>query len=208
MFFHYFGLRHRAAGKFFINSIENIKRVLDTGVWGVVVPMVNSREEAEAVVNAARYAPIGKRSIRQQVHAADFETDPSTYYARANEEILVVVMAEHVDALADAEKILSVPGIDVVFIGPNDLHNSLGLTSFADSDHKEYIAGGGSHLESGATKGCRSGHPRVRRGGGQAAIGARVSIHRVASEAGFMLSKAQETTAALGMKAAGPVARY
>src|SRR5213075_880813 len=56
-----------------INSVENIKRVLDTGAYGIVVPMVNSRAEAEAVVAAARYAPIGKRSIGGQMHACNLD---------------------------------------------------------------------------------------------------------------------------------------
>ena len=64
-----------------INNVENIKRVLDTGAWGIVVPMVNSRAEAEAVVKAARYRPIGERSIGGQLHAANFGTDAATYYA-------------------------------------------------------------------------------------------------------------------------------
>src|ERR1051325_4519061 len=122
-----------------INSVENIKRVLDTGSWGVIVPMVNSKAEAEAVVEAARYAPIGKRSIGGQMHAANFETDPGTYYAKANEEILVVIMAEHIEAIEAAEDILSVPGIDAVFIGPNDLHNSMGKAPAFDSEHKEFV---------------------------------------------------------------------
>jgi 4-hydroxy-2-oxoheptanedioate aldolase len=96
-----------------INSVENIKRTLDLGSWGVIVPMVNSREEAQAVVDAARYQPIGKRSIGGQAHAASFRTDAATYYKQANEEILVVVMAEHVDAIERLDEILSVPGIDV-----------------------------------------------------------------------------------------------
>ena len=108
------------------NTGENIKRVLDTGAWGVIVPMVNSRAEAEAAVAAARYQPLGTRSIGGQLHAANFDTDPATYYARANEEILVVLMAEHVQAIEHADEIFSVPGIDAVFIGPNDLHNSMG----------------------------------------------------------------------------------
>src|SRR5689334_7018806 len=107
------------------NTGENIKRVLDIGSWGIVVPMVNTRAEAEAVVAAARYAPQGCRSIGGQLHAANFDTDPATYYAKANEEILVVVMSEHVNAIENAEEICCVPGIDVVFIGPNDLHNSI-----------------------------------------------------------------------------------
>src|ERR1051326_4963002 len=77
------------------NSGENIKRVLDTGAWGIVVPMVNSRAEAQAAVAAARYAPLGERTIGGQLHAINFGTDPGTSYARANEEILVVLMAEH-----------------------------------------------------------------------------------------------------------------
>src|SRR5437660_11789717 len=88
--------------------------------------MVNTRAEAEAVVAAARYAPIAARTIGGQLHAANFETDPATYYAKANDEILVIVMAEHVKAIENAEEIFSVPGIDAVFVGPNDLHNSMG----------------------------------------------------------------------------------
>src|SRR5215470_3681500 len=106
------------------NTGENIKRVLDTGAWGIVVPMVNSRAEAEAVVKAARYRPIGERSIGGQLHATNFDTDAATYYAKANHEILVVVMAEHVHAVEQIENIVAVPGIDAVFVGPNDLHAS------------------------------------------------------------------------------------
>ena len=97
------------------NSVENIKRVLDIGAYGVVVPLVNSRAEAEAVVDAARYRPLGNRSIGGQLHAVNFDTDTSTYYARANDEILVVVMIEHVKGVENAEEILSVPGIDAFF---------------------------------------------------------------------------------------------
>src|SRR6266704_847866 len=116
------------------NTGENIKRVLDTGAYGIVVPMVNSRAEAEAVVRAARYQPLGERSIGGQLHAANFDTDPASYYARANDEILVVLMVEHVKAIEAADEILSVPGIDAVFVGPNDLHHSLGKPPAFESD--------------------------------------------------------------------------
>src|SRR5438067_5468021 len=88
------------------NHGENIKRVLDTGAWGIVVPMVNSRAEAEAAVAGARYAPLVERTIGGQLHAANFETDAATYYAHANEEILVVLMAEHIKAIEAADDIL------------------------------------------------------------------------------------------------------
>src|SRR6185369_17514025 len=120
------------------NTGENIKRVLDTGAWGIVVPMVNSRAEAEAVVRAARYRPVGERSIGGQLHATNFDTDAATYYARANDEILVTVMAEHVDAVANIDDILSVPGIDAIFVGPNDLHASMHLPPAFDSEDKQF----------------------------------------------------------------------
>src|SRR5213594_670341 len=121
------------------NTGENIKRALDTGAWGLVVPMVNSRAEAEAAVAAARYAPLGQRSIGGQMHAANFDTDPATYYVRANDEILVVLMAEHVKAIEAADEILRVPGIDVIFIGPNDLHHSMGQPPAFESTDKEFV---------------------------------------------------------------------
>src|SRR5439155_11067843 len=133
------------------NTGENIKRVLDTGAWGIVVPMVNSRAEAQAAVAAARYAPLGARTIGGQLHAANFETDSATYYARANDEILVVLMAEHILAIEAAEEILSVPGIDVVFIGPNDLHNSMGKPPCFESDDKEFT-GAVKHILNTARK--------------------------------------------------------
>src|SRR5678815_4423388 len=98
-----------------------------------------ARAESEAVVNAARYGPLGNRTIGGQLHAANFETDPATYYAKANEEILVVIMAEHIKAIEAAEDILSVPGIDAVFIGPNDLHNSMGKRPVFESDEKLFV---------------------------------------------------------------------
>src|SRR5437016_7308894 len=76
------------------NTAENIKRVLDTGAWGIVVPMVNSRAEAEAAVEAAKYPPQGIRSVGGALHALNFGTDGPTYFRRANEEILVVLQAE------------------------------------------------------------------------------------------------------------------
>jgi 4-hydroxy-2-oxoheptanedioate aldolase len=81
------------------NTAENIKRVLDSGAFGIVVPMVNTRADAEAVVAAARYRPIGQRSIGGQLPAANFETDAGTYRAKANDQILVVVMLESAEAV-------------------------------------------------------------------------------------------------------------
>jgi 4-hydroxy-2-oxoheptanedioate aldolase len=107
------------------NRHDHIKRVLDNGAMGVVVPMVNSREEAEAAVAACLYPPRGNRSVGGSVHALNFQATPTEYYARADDELLVVLQCEHIKAVEDAERIFSVPGIDAIFVGPNDLAASM-----------------------------------------------------------------------------------
>jgi len=109
------------------NSPENVKRVLDAGAWGIVFPMVNSRDEAELAVEAARYHPAGNRSVGGGRHALSFETTGAEYYRNANEQVLVVAQIEHITGVENADEILSVPGIDACFIGPNDLAASMGL---------------------------------------------------------------------------------
>ncbi|MSU35341.1 MAG: 2-dehydro-3-deoxyglucarate aldolase [Pedosphaera sp.] len=181
------------------NSVENIKRVLDTGAWGIVVPMVNSRAEAEGVVRAARYRPLGHRSIGGQLHAANFGTDAATYYAQANNEVLVVVMAEHVDAVASIDDILSVPGIDVVFVGPNDLHASLGVAPAFDSNLPEFNAALTRILASARAHGIAPGIHVADAIQARRRIAEGWQFIAISSEAGFMLQRATEIVAALGM---------
>jgi 4-hydroxy-2-oxoheptanedioate aldolase len=109
------------------NTGENIKRVLDAGAWGIVVPMVNSRAEAEAAVAAARYPPRGVRSIGGGLTGVRFRAAGGEYLREADENILVVLQIEHVIGVEHADEILSVPGVDACFIGPNDLAASLGV---------------------------------------------------------------------------------
>jgi 4-hydroxy-2-oxoheptanedioate aldolase len=107
------------------NRHDHIKRVLDNGAHGIVVPMVNSREEAEAAVSAAKYPPVGTRSVGGSVHALNFAATAADYYKYANEELLIVLQCEHIKAVKDADAIFSVPGIDAIFVGPNDLAASM-----------------------------------------------------------------------------------
>ena len=107
------------------NRHDHIKRVLDNGAHGIVVPMVNSREEAQAAVAACLYPPAGNRSVGGSVHALNFGGTAPDYYARANDELLVVLQCEHIQAVEDADRIFSVPGIDAIFVGPNDLAASM-----------------------------------------------------------------------------------
>ena len=105
-------------------SHDHIKRSLDGGAYGIVVPMVMSRAEAELAVRAAKYPPVGNRSVGGGAHALNFAASSQDYYEKANDELLVILQCEHIDAVDDFEKIFSVPGIDAVFVGPNDLARS------------------------------------------------------------------------------------
>ena len=102
-----------------------IKKTLDAGAAGIIAPMINSAEEAGAVVKWAKYAPLGMRGVglgRAQGYGLKFQE----YLDEANEETAVVVQAEHIDAVNNIETIIKVPGVDAVLIGPYDLSASLG----------------------------------------------------------------------------------
>src|SRR5215218_4538942 len=94
------------------NTPENFKRVLDAGAWGIVVPMVNSKEEAERAVEATRYPPAGGRSVGGGRHAISWGGGAEEYFRAANEEILLVLQIEHIKGVENAQEILSVPGVD------------------------------------------------------------------------------------------------
>jgi len=114
-----------------------IPRVLDLGAAGVVVPRVETGEQALDAVNRTRYAPEGKRGAgpaRGQAYGAQL----AHYVASANESILLAVQIETAAGLEAADEILSVPGIDAVVIGPFDLATSLG-TTVGSADHRAAV---------------------------------------------------------------------
>lgn len=117
------------------NDAVIIKRVLDIGAYGVLVPWVNSREDAENVVRACKYPPEGLRGVGPR-RAAMF--DP-TYLETANDEILIIVQVETAEAIKNLEEILSVPGIDACYIGPWDLSCSLGFGVPPKWDDPRYL---------------------------------------------------------------------
>ena len=106
-----------------------ILRILDLGAMGVIVPHVDSREEAKAVVDAVKYAPTGRRGMFDVGRNTGYGTRLSgpEYVKRSNEETLVVVMIESTEGLANIDDILAVDGIDVVQIGSSDLSSSMGF---------------------------------------------------------------------------------
>ncbi len=120
-------------------SVENIKRVLDNGAWGVLAPMVNTAEEARAIVSACKFPPVGNRSLGGLYAPISFETGRAEYAAKANDEIMVMVQIESQAGLANVDEILSVPGVELAFIGPNDLLSSLGLAPTTESTEPRFL---------------------------------------------------------------------
>lgn len=124
-------------------SHHYIKRALDAGAWGIVVPMVNTVEQAKTAIAAAKYPPIGNRSVGGGTHSMNFDAEPVEYYDHANEEILVVLQTESPEGVENAEEIYSLPGCDAIFIGPNDLRYQMikpdGTKPTAEA-HEEMIA--------------------------------------------------------------------
>lgn len=111
----------------FDNSMNSIRRILDAGADGIIVPMIRTVQDAKDAVAAAKYPPEGKRGVG--VGAANFYgVQMTNYIARANQEILVIVMVETKEAVENIDEILQIEGIDGIFLGPYDLSASYGIT--------------------------------------------------------------------------------
>jgi 2-dehydro-3-deoxyglucarate aldolase len=105
-----------------------IKKALDTGAYGILLPLVNSAEDAEKVISFSKYPPKGTRGTGP-VRASGYGNNLPEYVRTANDEILVGVQIETMQALSNAEAIASTNGVDIVFVGPSDLTMSLGLVT-------------------------------------------------------------------------------
>jgi 4-hydroxy-2-oxoheptanedioate aldolase len=105
------------------NDPAHLMKTLDAGVYGVICPMISTREQAEALVQACNYPPRGFRSwgpVRASIYAG------ADYGDHANAEVVVMPMIETADALKNLDEILSVPGVDAIYVGPSDLSLALG----------------------------------------------------------------------------------
>lgn len=136
------------------NHPDQIKRVMDAGAHGIVVPMVNSADDAIRAVAATRYAPRGNRGVglaRAQQYGAGF----NDYLQWQQEGPVVIVQIEHQDALDQLDSIFSVPGVDGFIIGPYDLSCSMGIPGeFKRSEFKEAV---NRILSTGLRMGCPAG---------------------------------------------------
>jgi len=122
-----------------LNDPLIIKRILDAGAKGIIVPMVSSKSDAENAVQAVKYPPLGSRGVglaRAQGYGFDFES----YAKKINKETKIIAQIEHIDAIKNLESILKVPGIDGTIIGPYDLSGSMGKPGkYKDADVAEVL---------------------------------------------------------------------
>jgi 2-keto-3-deoxy-L-rhamnonate aldolase RhmA len=119
------------------NDSDQIKRVMDAGSHGVIVPMVNSADDARKAVQAVKYPPIGNRGVglaRAQRYGNKFEE----YFEWQKNESLVIVQVEHIDAVNDLESIFSVEGVDGFIVGPYDLTASMGIPG--EFNHPDFLS--------------------------------------------------------------------
>lgn len=130
----------RAAPIVRIRSVDpdNVKFVMDSGAAGVMFPFVSSVDEAKDAVRSLKYPPQGKRGVAGIIRATDFGRHWRSYFDEANEKSLVVVQIETPDAVASADEIAAIDGVDVLFVGPLDLSVNLGHP--AEFDHPEVVA--------------------------------------------------------------------
>jgi len=111
------------------NDEALILRALDIGAQGIEIPQINSKSQAIKAVRSVKYAPQGERGVCRYVRAANYSSmDKFKYFKSANNETMIIAHIEGVEGINNLDEILSVPGIDVIFIGPYDLSQSLGIT--------------------------------------------------------------------------------
>ncbi len=110
------------------NDEALILQALDIGALGIEIPQINSRYDAERAVKSVKYSPQGERGVCRYVRAANYSSmDKFKYFKYANEETIIIAHIEGVEGINNLNEILLVPGIDVIFIGPYDLSQSLGI---------------------------------------------------------------------------------
>jgi 4-hydroxy-2-oxoheptanedioate aldolase len=171
-----------------------VMKILDAGAYGIICPMINSRAEAEQLVAMCRYPPRGYRSwgpVRASLYAGP------DYGDRANEEIVVMPMIETAEALAHLEEILSVPGVDAVYVGPSDLALAFGLKPRLDPTETRVVEALHGIAEACRRHGVIAGVHNATAAYAREMIGVGYRFVTLASDSRFLAAKAAEEVAAV-----------
>jgi 4-hydroxy-2-oxoheptanedioate aldolase len=180
-----------------------IGKVLDGGAMGVICPMVNNREQAEALVASAKYPPHGRRS-NGPIRAALYG-ELSDYQRTANDEVLVIPMIETQEALDNLEAILDVPGIDMIYVGPSDLGFSLGMVPILDREEPKILEIYERLIRETGKRGIYAGVHNATGAYAARMIGMGFRFVTISNDSGLMAKAAKEAIAT-ARKGAGDIA--
>jgi 4-hydroxy-2-oxoheptanedioate aldolase len=122
-----------------VGSVDQVKHALDAGAQGIIVPMVKTAEEVRAAVRYARFPPDGERGAGGLSPHLGFGVSRPVYIQRVNQEILFGVQIETLEAVEHVDEILDVKGVDLCFVGPNDLHLALGYPAMFWSAEPRFL---------------------------------------------------------------------
>ena len=141
-----------------IPQIEHhfIARLMDAGALGLMIPDVRNAEEAQAIVNSAKFPPIGTRGLVAGRANTDFRSvDPAEYMAYANDNITIICQIESQDGLDNLDAIATTPGVDVLWVGQNDLTQDLGI--FGQFQHEKFLSAMRQVVAAGQKHNCGIG---------------------------------------------------
>jgi 4-hydroxy-2-oxoheptanedioate aldolase len=174
-----------------------IKRALDAGAYGIVVPMVNTLEQAQIAVAAAKYPPEGNRSVGGGMHSLNFAATSSEYFAGANNEILVILQTESPQGIDNADAIYGLPGVDAIFVGPNDLKAQMRTPDGRDPSNDEFEAALSRVVAAGKRAGVATGIHAMTSEDALKRAAQGMRFIAVASELRMMTERAQELLSAV-----------
>jgi len=181
------------------NDPGRLMKILDAGVYGVICPMINTRAEAEALVAACKYPPRGYRSwgpVRASLYAG------ADYGDHANQDLVVMPMIETAEALKNLDEILSVPGVDAIYVGPSDLSLALGCKPRLDQTDPPVVEAQQRIVEACKRHGVVAGIHNNTAAYALKMIEAGYRFVTLASDSRFLAARAGEEVAAVRKSAA------
>jgi len=142
-----------------------IDRALDVGAGAVMIPQVDTPEQVKAAIAAAKFSPLGNRGTNRFVRSAAYSAVPGSEYFQQAQDTMVIIQAEGKRFLENLDEMLSVPGIDIVFVGPYDLSSSLGLIGQIEHPEVEKLIRQLVERAAayGVKVGCFADHPQMAR---------------------------------------------
>lgn len=182
------------------NDPGRLMKILDAGAYGVICPMINSRAEAEALVSACKYPPVGIRSfgpIRAKYYGGGTTHGGGDYHEFANEETLVIAQIETQAAIDNLDEILTVPGIAAVYVGPSDLAMALGSQPRAGQGDTAVVAARKKILEACKRHGIPAGIHTPSADVALKRIADGFRLVTIASDDRFLMTKAIEEVSAV-----------